>query len=175
VILPFEDKTPRLGERVFVAPDAVVLGEVSLGAESSVWYGSVIRGDVHSITIGDRTNIQDRCVVHVTSSSHPTVIGDRVTVGHAAVVHGCRVADECLIGIGAIILDGVEVLEGSVVAAGSLLPPGRHYPGGSLIVGSPAEVKRQLTADERAWILRSAEHYVELAVRHARLPRAPQL
>ena len=175
MIASFEGKAPRLGERVFVAADSVVIGEVSLGLESSVWYGSVIRGDVHGITVGERTNIQDRCVVHVTSSSHPTWIGDRVTIGHAAVVHGCRVGNECLIGIAAVILDGVEVGEGSVVAAGSLLPPGRRYPGGSLIVGSPAEVKRELTADERAWILRSAEHYVALAARHAGLLHAAQL
>jgi gamma-carbonic anhydrase len=175
VIVSFEGKSPALADKVFVAADALVLGDVTVGAESSIWYGTVLRGDVHSIQVGRRTNIQDRCVVHVTSGAHPAWIGDSVTVGHAAVVHGCRVGHQCLVGIGAILLDGVEVGEGSVVAAGSLLPPGRSYPGGSLIIGSPAEVKRSVSADERAWILRSADHYVALADRHASLLRPPQL
>jgi gamma-carbonic anhydrase len=162
----FEGKSPVLGEGVFVADDATVIGQVTLGRLSSVWFGAIVRGDVHTITIGEATNIQDRCVVHVTHDDHPTVIGDSVTVGHSAVVHGCRVGSRTLVGIGAILLDGVEVGEDSVIAAGSLLPPGRRYPANSLIVGSPATAKRQLTETEKAWILRSAETYVELAKRH---------
>ena len=123
MIIDFESKAPRLGERVFAAPDALILGEVTIGDDSSVWYGAVLRGDVHSITVGRETNLQDRCVLHVTTGAHPCRVGDRVTVGHAAVVHGCHVADDCLVGIGAIILDGVTVEEGCVIAAGSLLPP----------------------------------------------------
>jgi carbonic anhydrase/acetyltransferase-like protein (isoleucine patch superfamily) len=169
VILIFEGKSPQISENVFVAADAMVLGDVGVGSASSIWYGAVLRGDVHWIRVGQQTNIQDRCGVHVTTGVHPTEIGDRVTIGHGAVVHGCRVGDECLIGIGAILLDGVEVGEGSLVAAGSLLPPGRSYPSDSLIAGAPAEVKRPLKAGERDWIVRSAQHYVALAARHASL------
>lgn len=167
MIVNFEDKSPRLAARVFVAPDALVLGQVSIGTESSIWYGTVIRGDVHHITIGERTNIQDHCVVHVSNDDHPTRIGDLVTIGHGAIVHGCSIGGQSLIGMGAIILDGVEVGEGSMIAAGSVLPPGRRYAAGSLVIGSPAQVKRELSSEERSAIVRSAEHYVELAARHA--------
>lgn len=172
MILSFEGKTPVLGPGVFVAQDAMVLGDVTLGRDSSIWYGTVLRGDVHFISIGAATNIQDRAVVHVTTGAHATHIGDRVTIGHGAIVHGCRVASECLVGMGAILLDGVEIGEGSVVAAGALLPPGKSYPPRSLIVGSPGQVKREIRADELSWIRSSAEQYVALARRHAAL-RAP--
>lgn len=170
MIQPFQGKEPRLGQGTFVAADALVLGEVELGDHSSVWYGTVVRGDVHSISIGRRTNIQDRCVVHVSGGTHPTHIGELVTVGHGAIVHGCTIEERTLVGIGAIVLDGVVVGEGSVVAAGSLLPPGKTYPPRSLIVGSPAVRKRELTDEELEWIQRSAEHYVDLARQHAQIP-----
>jgi carbonic anhydrase/acetyltransferase-like protein (isoleucine patch superfamily) len=169
MIVSFEGRTPALGPGVFVAADALVLGRVAIGADSSVWYGTVVRGDVNEISIGARTNIQDRCVVHVTTETHPTHIGDEVTVGHGAIVHGCRVGDGTLVGIGAIVLDGVEVGEGCVIGAGSLLPPGRSFPKASLIVGAPAQVKRAVSDEERRWLLRSAEQYVVLARRHATL------
>jgi carbonic anhydrase/acetyltransferase-like protein (isoleucine patch superfamily) len=124
---------------------------------------------VHSITIGRVTNIQDRCVVHVSSGTHPTVIGDLVTVGHGAIIHGCSIGNEVLVGIGAIVLDGVEIGNECVIAAGSLLPPGKSYPDRSLIVGSPAVLKRALESDELAWIRRSAEHYAQLAHKHSEL------
>jgi carbonic anhydrase/acetyltransferase-like protein (isoleucine patch superfamily) len=166
MIREFEGKSPSLGEEVFLAEDCVVVGDVALGRLSSVWYGAVVRGDVHSIRIGEATNIQDRCVVHVTHDRHPTVIGDYVTVGHSAVVHGCRIGSRTLVGIGAVVLDGVEVGEGTVIAAGSLLPPGRRYPPDSLVVGSPASARRSLSDSEKAWILASAESYVALARRY---------
>ncbi len=175
MIVSFEGKEPELGSEVFVARDALVLGEVRIGQASSVWYGSVIRGDVHWIRIGERTNLQDRCVVHVTTGVHAVEVGDEVTIGHGAIVHGCRVGSRTLVGIGAILLDGVEIGEGSVVAAGALLPPGRSYPPGSLIVGAPAVVKRPVTEDERRWVVRSAEQYVALARRHLSLQLASKL
>jgi carbonic anhydrase/acetyltransferase-like protein (isoleucine patch superfamily) len=175
MISSFEGKDPALGKDVFVAADAVVLGEVRIGDGSSIWYGTVVRGDVHQIVIGSRSNIQDRCVLHVTTGVHPTEVGDEVTIGHGAIIHGCRIGGQTLVGIGAIVLDGVEVGEGSVVAAGALLPPGRSYPPGSLIVGAPASVKRAVTEDERSWILRSATQYVALAERHLRLQQRSKL
>jgi carbonic anhydrase/acetyltransferase-like protein (isoleucine patch superfamily) len=170
VIQPFESHAPRLGAEVFVADSALVLGDVVVGDSSSIWYGTVVRGDVHHIRIGSQTNIQDRSVVHVSTRTHPTHLGDLVTVGHGAVVHGCTINDRTLVGIGAIVLDGVEVGEGCVIAAGALLTPGKVFPPRSLIVGAPAARKREVTEDELTWIQRSAEHYVELARRHAQIP-----
>jgi carbonic anhydrase/acetyltransferase-like protein (isoleucine patch superfamily) len=169
VIVAYGACEPLLGEGAWVAESALVLGDVQLGSDTSVWYGSIVRGDVHSIRIGEGTNIQDRCVVHVSTGTHPTQIGDHVTVGHGAIIHGCTVGDLTLVGIGAVILDGAVVEEECVVAAGSLLPPGKRYPSGSLIVGSPALVKRQLDPQERAQIRRSAEQYVSLAHKHAEI------
>ncbi len=167
MIKDFQGKSPQLEEQVFVAASALVLGNVSIGFGASIWYGSVVRGDVNSITIGAGTNIQDLCMVHVTGEKYPTSIGEQVTVGHRAVIHGCSVGDRCLVGIGAVLLDGVEVGEESVVAAGSLLPPGKVYPPRSLILGSPARVKAQISDEEVAWILDSARRYEALAREHA--------
>jgi gamma-carbonic anhydrase len=166
----FEGKTPCLGAHVFIAESAVVIGDVTIGQGSSIWYGTVIRGDVNSITIGDRTNIQDQCLVHVTTDMYPAWIGDQVTIGHGAIVHGCKIGSRSLVGIGAIVLDGAEVGEGCVIAAGSLLPPRRRYPANSLVMGSPAQVKRHVTAEEREMIQRLSESYTDLAARHASLP-----
>jgi len=173
VIQSFGEKSPRLGQGAWVASSALVLGDVVLGDNASVWYGTVIRGDVHHIRVGEATNIQDRCVVHVSSGTHPTQIGSQVTVGHGAIIHGCAVGDRTLVGIGAVILDGVEVGDECVVAAGALLTPGRRFPARSLIVGSPAQVKRELEQDELEWILRSAAHYVSLAHKHAEIELIP--
>lgn len=170
MIHPFGENAPRLGKDVFVAANALVLGDVTLGDLSSVWYGTVIRGDVHHIRIGGRSNIQDRSVIHVSTGTHPTEVGELVTVGHGAIIHGCTIQDRTLVGIGAVVLDGVVVGEGSVVAAGALLPPGKTYPPRSLIVGVPAIRKREVSDDELGWIQRSAEHYVELAREHRRIP-----
>ena len=165
-LIDFEGTFPSIGDGVFVARGAAVIGEVDLGAHSSVWYNAVIRGDVCPITIGARTNIQDGSIIHVTSGSHGTTIGDEVTVGHGAIIHGCEIDDRCLIGMGSTILDGAHIESECLVAAGALVPPGMRVPAGSLVMGSPAKVKRQLSDQERASIEISALHYVELARRH---------
>ena len=152
----------------WVAPSAVVIGDVEIGSESSLWYGSVVRGDVHEIRIGARTNLQDLCVVHVTRGRFATYIGDEVTVGHRAVVHGCRVEDGALIGIAAIVLDGARVGAEALVGAGALVPPGMEVPEGTLVVGVPARVVRLLSAEERLLQRQRAREYVETAREHAR-------
>ena len=166
MIRTFGDKQPQLAQGVFVAETAMVLGDVTVGRDSSIWYGTVIRGDVHHIRIGEATNIQDRCVVHVTSETHPTAVGDQVTVGHGAMIHGCTVGDRCMVGMGAIILDGVELGDECLVAAGALLPPGKIYPRRSMLVGSPAKVKGPVSEEDVQWILRSADNYKALAREH---------
>ncbi|MCS7338067.1 MAG: gamma carbonic anhydrase family protein, partial [Verrucomicrobiae bacterium] len=139
-------KTPKLGRDVFIAPGAVVVGDVVLGDYSSVWYGAVLRGDINSIVIGHHTNIQDNAVFHV-AGELPCNVGDYVTVGHAAVVHACSVGNEVLIGMGAVVLDGAVIGEQSLVGAKALVPQGAHIPPGSLVLGVPGKVVRQLTAD----------------------------
>jgi len=160
---PWNGKAPRLAEGVWIADDAIVVGDVELGADASLWFGTVVRGDVNAVRIGARTNVQDHSVVHVTSRTHPTSIGDDVTVGHRATLHGCTVRDRCLIGIGAVVLDGAVVGEESMVGAGALVPPGMVVPPRTLALGSPAKVKRELTADEVAFFRRSAASYVGYA------------
>lgn len=162
MIKPFQNIEPRIHETAFMAEDAVVIGDVEIGEQSSVWYGSVVRGDVNYIRIGARTNIQDASIIHVSSRTHPTVLEDEITVGHRVVLHGCYVEKNCLIGIGAILLDGVRVGENSLVAAGSLLTPGTQIPPGSLVMGSPARVKRELTKDEIEGLKKFWQNYVRL-------------
>lgn len=140
-----------------------MIGDVEIGEEASIWFGTVIRGDVNFIRIGDATNIQDRCVVHVTVDKHPTVIGDRVTVGHGAILHGCRVEDACLIGIGAIVLDAAVIGRHSFVAAGALVTPRTVVPPESLVMGAPATVKRKLSAEEIDNLEESARRYMKYA------------
>ena len=151
---------PRVHETAYVDPSAQVIGDVQLGEESSVWMNVVLRGDVHRITIGRRTNIQDNTVVHVMRGTHPTAIGDEVTIGHAAIVHGCALKDRILIGMGAILLNGVEVGEDSIVAAGALLTEGTRIPPRSLVMGSPGRVRRALSDADVAGIRAYAERYV---------------
>jgi len=165
--LPYRGTTPDLGEGVFIADGARVIGDVTLGDGASVWYNCVVRGDVCPIRIGARTNIQDLAVVHVTSDEHDTRIGDDVTVGHRAILHGCTVEEEALIGMGATLLDGVHVESNCLVAAGALLTPGTRVPSGSVAMGSPAEVVRDVTEAEREEFEASALHYVDLAERHS--------
>jgi carbonic anhydrase/acetyltransferase-like protein (isoleucine patch superfamily) len=147
--------------------DAVVVGDVEIGADSSLWFGTVVRGDVNFIRIGARTNVQDHSVLHVTGGTHPTVVGDEVTVGHRVTLHGCTVGDRALVGIGAIVLDGATVGEESMVGAGSLVAPGFAVPPRTLVLGAPARVRRPLTAEEIEHLARSAERYVENARRYA--------
>lgn len=156
--------SPAVHETAFVAANAMVIGDVEIGANSSVWFGAVVRGDMNYIRIGERTNIQDCSVVHVTTDTHPTVLEDEITVGHHATVHGCRIESGCLIGIGSIILDGARIGRNSLVAAGSLVVPGTVIPPRSLVMGSPARVKRELSDEELAGIARNWQAYVELSV-----------
>ncbi len=144
----------------WIAPSATVLGDVTIGAESTVWYQAVIRGDCDAIRIGRQTNIQDGCVLHA-DPGVPCTIGDRVTVGHAAIVHGATVEDDCLIGMKAVVMNGAKIGRGSLVAVGATVTEGTDVPPGSLVMGQPAKVKRQLTEHDKALIHHAAEHYVE--------------
>jgi gamma-carbonic anhydrase len=166
IIRSFGGKAPRLHASVFAAEGSAILGDVEIGEASSVWYGVVVRGDVNCVRIGARTNVQDGSVIHVTSNTHPTVIGDDVTIGHRAVLHGCTVKDRCLIGIGAIVLDGAVIGPDAMVGAGALVPPGAIVPPGTLVLGSPAKPKRPLTAQELAFLPESAARYAAYAARH---------
>jgi gamma-carbonic anhydrase len=160
VIRPFRTIAPHVDPSAFVDISAQVIGDVHIGAESSVWMNVVVRGDVHYIRIGARTNIQDGTVVHVMRDTHPTVIGDDVTIGHGAVVHGTTIEDRCLIGMGAILLNGCRIGTGSIVAAGALVPEGMVVPPGSMVMGMPAKVRRELTPEEDASIKWYADNYV---------------
>jgi gamma-carbonic anhydrase len=150
---------PTLGARAFVDVSAQVIGEVTLGDDASVWMNSVVRGDVNRIEVGPRSNVQDNCVLHVTSR-HPTVLAEDVTVGHSVTLHGCTIERLCLIGIGAIVLNGAVVGEESIVAAGALVPEGMRIPRRSVVMGVPASVRRPVTEEERAGLRRYAESYV---------------
>jgi carbonic anhydrase/acetyltransferase-like protein (isoleucine patch superfamily) len=156
---------PSIHPSAFVAPGAVVLGEVTLGREASVWYHTVIRGDSAPIHIGDETNIQDLSLVHVDQDA-PCIVGRRVGVGHRAILHGCTVEDECLVGMGAIVLNRVRVGTGSVIGAGAVLPEGMEVPPGSLVLGVPARVIRPVDERLRRRIDATWRHYVELAREH---------
>lgn len=144
----FENIEPKIHASVFVAGSAAVIGDVEIGEESSVWFNSVVRGDVNYIKIGARSNVQDGSIIHVSSKTHPTVLEDEVTLGHRVTLHGCYIETGCLIGIGAIILDGVRVGRDSLVAAGSLVTPNTQIPPRSMVMGSPGKVKRRLSDDE---------------------------
>lgn len=166
IILPFGDRAPRLHASVFAAEGSVIVGDVEIAEDSSIWFGTVVRGDVNAITIGARTNVQDHTVIHVTSRTHPTALGDDVTVGHRAVLHGCTVKDRCLVGIGAIVLDGAVIGPDAMVGAGALVAPGTVVPPGTLFLGSPAREKRRLTPEELAFLPQSARNYVGYAARY---------
>jgi carbonic anhydrase/acetyltransferase-like protein (isoleucine patch superfamily) len=153
-------RSPRIHPSAFIDDSAQVIGDVEVGEESSVWMTVVVRGDVHRITIGRRTNVQDGTIVHVMKDTHPTLIGDEVTIGHAAMLHGCVIEDRCLIGMRAIILNGARIGAGSIVAAGTLVVEGMQVPPRSLVMGSPGKVRRALSDDEVASIGVYADRYV---------------
>jgi len=155
--------TPQVDSSAYVHSSAQVIGDVVIGAESSLWFNVVVRGDVHRVSIGARTNLQDAVIVHVTRDRWPTVVGDDVTVAHGVILHGCAVRERCLIGIGAIVLDGAVIEPDCLVAAGSLVTPGTKIPAGQLAMGRPAKVVRPLRDDELAHLRRSAANYVEYA------------
>lgn len=165
-VYAFDDRRPRLGARVFVAPTAVVAGDVEAGDDVSFWFQTVVRGDVNSISIGAGTNVQDATVIHVTHDTHPTAIGAGVVIGHAAVLHGCTVEDGALIGIGARVLDGAVVEAGAQVGAGAVVTPGHRVPAGHLALGLPARTVRPLSDGERAEIGAIRDRYVALKERY---------
>ena len=170
--IPLGTSRPRLGDRVFLAPGAVVTGDVTLGDDVSFWFHTVARGDVHWIRIGPRTNVQDGSVLHVTHETHPLEIGADVVIGHQAVLHGCTVEDGALIGIGARVLDGAVIERGAQVGAGAVVAPGHVVPAGHLALGVPAKVVRPLSEDEARTIREIARRYVDLKERYrARLDR----
>ncbi len=160
-VLPFQGIEPTLGRDVFLAENATVIGKVVLGDDVSVWFGAVLRGDVGSITVGARTNIQDLTMVHMTLGISDTRIGDDVTVGHSAVLHGCDIGHRCLIGMGSILLDNVEVGDECVIGAGSLLPQRMIVPPRSLVIGRPARVVRPVNDEELRMGIEGARRYVE--------------
>ncbi|MBA2355550.1 MAG: gamma carbonic anhydrase family protein [Acidobacteria bacterium] len=160
MLRPYRGQWPQLDPSVFVDQSAQVIGDVTIGAESSIWMQCVVRGDVHRIRIGAQTNLQDGTIVHVMRGTHPTSIGDQVTVGHGAIVHGCTIEDRCLIGMGAIVLNGAVVGPDSIVAAGTLVTEDQVVPARSLVMGSPGTVRRVLRDDEVASILDYAARYV---------------
>lgn len=175
MILEFQGFVPRVHPTAWIAPNAVVIGNVEIGAESSVWFGAVIRGDEpnHVIRIGARTSVQDNCVVHV-SSEGPTLIGDDVTIGHGAVLESCRIGNGALIGMNAVVLQRSVVGDGALIGAGAVVPNGMEVPARHLAVGAPAKVKKELPDESLAWMARGADHYVELSRRYlSAYPVAP--
>jgi gamma-carbonic anhydrase len=163
MIRAFHGVTPTIPPSCFIEDTAVIIGNVVMGDACSVWFNAVIRGDVNSIRIGSRTNVQDLCMLHVTHETHPLVIGNDVTIGHHVVLHGCTVHDRVLVGMGAIIMDGAVIGEDSIVGAGALVVEGTVVPQKSLILGSPARIRRPTTEAELAWIKESANNYVRYA------------
>lgn len=159
-ILSYFKYIPDIHHSCFVATNSTIIGQASLGAKSNVWFGSVIRADVNEITIGENTNIQDLCILHVTDENSLTV-GSNVTVGHNVTLHACSVGDGSLIGMGSVVLDGAVIGKNSVVAAGSVVPPGKEFPEGVLILGNPAKVKRELTPEEVKQYSNHYKSYVE--------------
>jgi gamma-carbonic anhydrase len=169
IIRPFNGVWPTIDASAFVAPGAVVIGDVTIRAESTIWYGAVLRGDDYWIRVGARSNIQDGAIIHVFNDGrrqYPTEIGDDVTVGHGAKLHGCRLVNGCLVGIGAIVLDGAVVERQALVAAGSLVSPGKVVPEGQLWAGNPARHRRDLSDEERGYLGWNAGHYVRTGVAH---------
>lgn len=163
IILPYKSIHPQIDPSAFIAPNATVIGDVVIGAESSIWFGAVLRGDVNDIKIGARTNIQDGSVIHVTTDFQGTYVGDDVTVGHMALLHACRVGNRALIGMGSIMLDGAVVEDDAMVAAGSLVTPNKVVKSGQLWGGRPARYMRDLTPQELEHLKWSAKHYVGLS------------
>ena len=171
-IRKFEQYTPKVAQSAFIDESAVVTGNVAIGADSSVWPMCSVRGDIHTIRIGERSNIQDGSVLHISHDGpfmpggSPLTVGDQVTIGHKAILHGCEIGNDCLIGMGAIVMDRVVVEPGVMVGAASLVPPGKDLDGGYLWLGSPVKRARELSEKEHAFLAYSAMHYVELKNRH---------
>jgi len=160
MIRSFQGQAPQIAKSAYIDPRAVVIGNVTIGEDSSIWPGAVLRGDYNSIRIGARTSIQDNCVIHIQGEEYSASVGDNVTVGHGVILHGCTVESNCLIGMGSILLNGSKIGTGSIVAAGTLIPERMEVPPGSLVMGVPGKVRRAVTEAEREGIAVSAGHYV---------------
>jgi gamma-carbonic anhydrase len=170
MILAYRHWMPEVDATAFVAESAEVMGRVCIGADSSIWFQSVLRGDVHDIRIGARSNIQDHCLLHTSHNVTPCVVGDDVTVGHRVILHGCEVQDGCLVGMGSIVMDRARLESGCLLAAGSLVPEGKTLRGGYLYAGAPAREWRELNAGEIAFLQASAGHYVTLSKTYLNQP-----
>jgi carbonic anhydrase/acetyltransferase-like protein (isoleucine patch superfamily) len=166
VVMAYGDRRPEIDDMAWVAPGSTIIGSVRLAARASVWYGSVLRADTEDISIGAGSNVQDGCVVHA-DPGFPVVVGSGVAVGHRAVLHGCTIGDDVLIGMGAVVLNGARIGSGSLVAAGAVVLEGMEVPPGSLVAGVPAKVRRELSDEERADIVRNADGYAARARAHA--------
>jgi carbonic anhydrase/acetyltransferase-like protein (isoleucine patch superfamily) len=164
-------KTPQVDPTAFIAPGAVVLGDVELGPQASVWYGCVLRGDINWIRVGAKTNLQDGTIIHVAYRGQGTQVGSEVVVGHRVVLHSCTVGDQALIGIGAVVLDRARIGAGAIVAAGAVVSPGMEVPAGALAAGVPAKVIREITPEQRQATLGMMERYLDAAVMHGELLR----
>lgn len=160
MIYPYKDKNPKIADSAFIADYVTITGDVTIGEESSIWFNTVIRGDVSPTIIGDRTNIQDQCTLHQ-SPKYPLILEDDVTIGHQVILHSCTVKKDALIGMGSIILDGAEIGEGAFIGAGSLVPQGKKIPPNTLAFGRPAKVIRELTEEDREDMARIRRQYVE--------------
>lgn len=167
MVKKYREFTPKIHESVYISENACVIGNVTIEKGASIWYNSVIRGDEDSIYIGKNSNVQDNSTLH-NEFNMPVVIGENVTIGHNAILHSCTIGNNCLIGMGSIILDGAKIGENSIVAAGTLISPRKEYPNGVMIMGSPGRVVRELTDEEKNHILRNANAYVHLAEEHKR-------
>lgn len=162
MIIPFKGKNPKVEKGVFVAPNATIIGDVTIAKDCGIWFGAVIRGDSNSIKIGSRTNIQDNSVLHI-ETTHSLTIGDDVTVGHRSVLHGCKIGNRVIVGMGAVIMNGAEIGDDSIVGAGALVTEDSIFPPKSLVLGFPAKLKSELSEEHLKMIRRSALHYVEFA------------
>lgn len=162
-VITFKNKTPKINPDCFISSTSTIIGDVQIGSQSSVWFGSVLRGDVFNIKVGSNTNIQDNSVIHVTANKYATNIGNNITIGHSVTLHGCTIKDNSLIGIGSVIMDQSEVDEWSIIAAGSVLKPQTKVPSGKLWGGAPAKELRDITEKERQWIKELSINYTKLS------------
>ena len=169
MIKKFRGKSPVIPDSCYISESVDLIGDVTLGENVSLWFGTVVRGDMHFITIGNRSNIQDNSVIHVTTDTSPTRIGREVTVGHNAIIHGATIEDRCLIGMGAIIMDDTVVGEGSIVGAGAVVPPNMIIPPRSLVIGLPAKKVRQTTDKELEMIIKQAQYYIDFSQKYKNL------
>lgn len=174
LILPLEGRVPRIAPDAFIAGNATIIGDVTIGAGASIWFGCILRGDGNPIHVGARTNVQDGTIIHISRRNGGTFIGDNVLIGHMAMIHACTIEDGAFVGMTACVLDGAVVEAGAMVAAGALISPNKRVPGGELWAGRPARLMRRITETERADIVENVAHYCELAQEYRALKPSPQ-